>query len=104
MSVGVATALFQLVALAVPPIAVLIQMLRRSENLPWRYRKWSFGMALASVLSFIGTGGLVAAYLVLQTDPPRLLTVGLVLAVVGLVPFSLFLGILYKEHRATYGP
>ena len=104
MSVSVATALFQLVALAVPPIAVLIQMLRRSENLPWRYRKWSFAMALVSVVSFIGTGGLVAAYLVINTDPPTLLSAGLVLAIVGLIPFSLFTGILYKEHRLAFGP
>ncbi len=104
MSIDVATSLFQLVALAVPPIAVLIQMLRRSENLTWRYRKWSFGMALTSVLSFIGTGALVAAYVVVQVSPPALLTAGLVLAIAGLIPFFLFTLILYKEHKAEFGP
>lgn len=104
MSVDVATALFQMVALAVPPIAVLIQMLRKSENLPWKYRKWSFGLAITSVVSFIATGGLVAAYLVIHTGPPALLSAGLVLAILGLVPFSLFTGILYKEHKTEHGP
>lgn len=104
MSVDVATALFQMVALAVPPIAVLIQMLRKSENLPWVYRKWSFGLAITSVVSFIATGALVAAYLVIHTGPPVLLSAGLVLAILGLVPFSLFTGILYKEHKSEHGP
>lgn len=104
MSVDVATSLFQLVALSVPPIAVLIQMLRKSSNLPWRYRKWSFGMALLSVVSFIGTGAVVAVYLAASQGLPALLVGGLGLAVVGLVPFALFTIILYEEHKAEFGP
>lgn len=104
MSVDVATSLFQLVALSVPPIAVLIQMLRKSSNLPWQYRKWSFGMALLSVVSFIATGAVVAVHLVIYVELRPLLAAGMFLAVIGLIPFALFTIILYREHKAEFGP
>lgn len=103
MSQEIALAMLQLVALTIPPIAVLIQLLRKSENLPWRMRKWSFGMAIVSVVCFIATGAVVALYLLGQAVPP-ILSVGLVLILVGLVPFALFTGVLYQEHRAEFGP
>ncbi|WP_424019248.1 hypothetical protein ACOZ4N_07180 [Halorientalis pallida] len=104
MSQDVALALLQLVALAIPPIAVLIQQLRRSENLPWEWRKWSFALAIVSVVAFIATGGAVVLYFLSSTALPALLTLGLALSVVGLVPFALFTGILYREHKAAFGP
>lgn len=104
MSQDVALGLLQLVALAIPPIAVLIQQLRKSENLPWRMRKWSFGMAILSVVSFIATGAVVVLYLSRSMALPILLDVGLVATVVGLVPFALYTGILYREHKAEFGP
>lgn len=104
MSQAVALGILQLVALAIPPIAVLIQMLRRSENLAWRWRKVSFGLALASALSFIGTGGTVVVYLLSTAGLPPILQLGLALTVVGLVPFAAFVGVLYREHRSAFGP
>ncbi len=104
MSVDVALALLQLVALTIPPIAVLIQLLRKSENLPWKMRKWSFAMAIVSVVSFIGTGAVVVTYFFLTMDLPTLLDAGLLLTVVGLVPFALYTLILYREHKAEFGP
>jgi uncharacterized membrane protein len=104
MANDIALKLLQLVALTIPPIAVLIQMLRRSENLEWRMRKWSFGLAITSVVAFIGTGITVLVYLLRSANIPALLGVGIALAVVGLVPFALFTGILYQEHKAQFGP
>lgn len=104
MSVDVALAVLQLVALTIPPIAVLVQMLRRSENLPWRWRKLSFGLAIASVISFIGTGTAAVAYLLDAVAPDPPLGVALALTIVGLVPFALFVGVLYREHREAFGP
>lgn len=104
MSDDVALALLQLVALTIPPIAVLIQMLRNSGNLPWRLRKWSFGLVIVSVLAFIATGISVLAYFLTHVAVPGLLVAGLGLTIVGLLPFALFTGVLYKEHRAEYGP
>lgn len=104
MSKDVALNLLQLVALTIPPIAVLIQMLRRSKNLEWRMRKWSFGLAITSVVAFIGAGISVVAYFLVSVNVPVLLGTGLALAVVGLIPFALFTGILYQEHKAEFGP
>lgn len=104
MSVDVALGILQLVALAIPPIAVLIQMLRKSENLAWRWRQLSFGLALASALSFIGTGVTVVVYLLSAAGLPGVLQLGLGLTVLGLVPFAVFIGVLYREHRAAVGP
>ncbi|MFC7141993.1 hypothetical protein ACFQMA_19425 [Halosimplex aquaticum] len=104
MSLDVALALLQLVALTIPPIAVLIQMLRKSENLPWRLRKLSFGLVIVSVVSFIATGVSVLTYFLVHVSVPGLLVVGLLLTVVGLIPFALFTGVLYKEHKAAHGP
>lgn len=104
MGNDIALNLLQLVALTIPPIAVLIQMLRRSENLEWRMRKWSFGLAIVSIVSFIGTGITVLLYFFQYSNVPPVLGGGIVLAVVGLLPFALFTGILYQEHKAEFGP
>jgi hypothetical protein len=101
---SVALAVLQLLALATPPIAVLIKMLRNSDDLPWRYRKWSFGMAILSIVSFISAGIVTLAFLTLHYSVDPLLQVALGLAVSGLIPFALFAGVLYKEHRMTFGP
>ena len=105
MSIGtnVALALLQLVALAIPPIAVLLQMLRKSENLKWQTRKFSFGLAIASIVSFIGAGIAALAYLVSYVQVPRLLVLGAGLAIIGLAPFAIFTGVLYREHKRTFG-
>lgn len=104
MSVGqdVALALLQLVALAIPPIAVLLQMLRKSENLAWRTRKFSFGLAVSSILSFIGAGAAALVYLAVQVQVTPLLVTGAGLAVVGLIPFAIFTGVLYREHKQEF--
>lgn len=100
----IAITLLQLIALSIPPIAVLIQMLRKSENLPWRTRKFSFGLAIVSVLSFIGSGIVTIGFFLSRFNLPVFLQTGLILAVVGLIPFALFTGVLYREHKATFGP
>ncbi len=104
MSKAVALAILQLLALAIPPIAVLIKMLRQSENLSWRYRKWSFGLALSSITLFLASGIAVLAYLSMSFSLSPLLKIALVFTVLGLVPFALFTGVLYKEHKLTFGP
>lgn len=104
LSQDVALALLQLVALAVPPVAVLLQMLRKTENLEWRTRKFSFGLAIASIVSFIGAGISALLYLVSQFQVAIPLIVGMGLAVLGLIPFAAFTAVLYREHRLTFGP
>ena len=104
MTKAVALAVLQLLALAIPPIAVLIKMLRRSENLPWQYRKWSFGLALTSIVLFLTSGGAVLIYLSANFSLSPLLRVALLFTLLGLVPFALFTGVLYKEHKLTFGP
>ncbi|WP_227378347.1 hypothetical protein [Haladaptatus halobius] len=104
MNTNIALAVLQLLALAIPPIAVLIKMLRQSENLPWRYRQVSFALALSSIVLFLASGGAVLVYLLLNVRLSPLLMLALAFTVLGLVPFALFTGILYKEHKMTFGP
>ncbi|RBI60824.1 hypothetical protein [halophilic archaeon] len=101
---SVALAVLQLLALAIPPIAVLIKMLRNSDDLPWSHRKWSFGMAILSIVLFISAGIAVLVYLSTEYALNPLLQLALAFTVLGLVPFALFAGVLYKEHRMTFGP
>ncbi|WP_227380679.1 hypothetical protein [Haladaptatus halobius] len=91
------------IALGIPPIAVLIKMLRRSKNLAWRYQQASLVLALSSIALFLTMGGAVFAYLLLNVRLSPLLMVALAFTVLGLVPFALFTGILYKEHKMTFG-
>jgi hypothetical protein len=102
LETDIALGLLQLVALSIPPIAVLIKMLRKADDLTWRLRKLSFGLAIASVLSFIGTGAAVVTFLLSRAALPGSLVLAMVLAVVGLVPFALFTGVLYVEHRRSF--
>ncbi|WP_238398099.1 hypothetical protein [Halorussus salinus] len=100
----IALAVLQLVALAIPPVAVLIKMLRRSENLGWQYRRLSFGLAISSVVFFICSGIAVLGYFYTHFAVPTLVNVALAATVAGLVPFAVFTGILYKEHKEEFGP
>jgi small-conductance mechanosensitive channel len=102
MEADLAMGLLQLVALSIPPIAVLIQMLRRSEDLEWRLRKLSFGLAISSVVAFIATGAVVVGYFLTAGPVSAWLVAGMILILVGLVPFALFTGILYIEHKRTF--
>ncbi|MFC4553201.1 MULTISPECIES: hypothetical protein [Halorussus] len=100
----IALAVLQLIALAIPPVAVLIKMLRRSENLAWRFRRLSFGLAILSMVFFIFSGGAVLAYFYTAYQVAPLVQVALATTVAGLIPFALFTGVLYKEHKAQFGP
>lgn len=100
----IALAVLQLVALAIPPVAVLIKMLRRSENLAWQFRKASFGLAISSVVFFILSGMAVLGYFSTNYALDPLIKVALGTTVAGLIPFALFTGVLYREHRQEFGP
>ncbi|MFD1512787.1 hypothetical protein [Halomarina rubra] len=102
LETDIALGLLQLVALSIPPIAVLIKMLRAADDLTWRLRKLSFGLAITSVISFIGTGAAVVVFLLGQAALPASLVAAMSLAVVGLVPFALFTGVLYVEHKRSF--
>lgn len=99
---SLAITLLQLIALAIPPIAVLIQMLRESENLEWQTRKFSFGLAIMSIGAFLSAGAVTILYFVRQFELGILLQSGLILTIVGLLPFVLFTGVLYREHKARF--
>lgn len=103
MKEQVALKLLQMVSLTIPPVAVLIQMLRQSENLPWRTRQFSFVLALTSVLAFVGAGAAILWGFLRNFPLTAPVKLSMALVVVGLVPFVLFIGVLYIEHRATFG-
>lgn len=103
MKEQIALKLLQMISLTIPPVAVLIQMLRQSENLPWRTRQFSFGLALTSVLAFVGAGAAILWGFLQNVSLTAPVTYSMALVVVGLVPFALFIGVLYVEHRANFG-
>ncbi|MFC4990395.1 MULTISPECIES: hypothetical protein [Saliphagus] len=100
----VAMMLLQLVALTIPSVVVLIQMLRRSENLPWRLRKVSFALVLSSIVLLLGGAIALLAYFALALSLPLTMYVALGLVFAGLCPFTAFMAVLYREHRAEFGP
>ncbi|WP_267643841.1 hypothetical protein [Haloarchaeobius amylolyticus] len=99
----IALTLLQLVSLAVPPVAVLLKMLRQSENIDWTLRRLSFGLALASVLFFIlaATGSVLSLLAAFSLSPT--LRLALWAAVLGLLPFVVFVFVLYREHQLAFG-
>lgn len=99
----IALAVLQLIALAIPPVAVLLKMLRRSDNLKWRFRRASFALAISSMLLFITSGAAVLAFFYANYAVGLLIRLALAATVAGLVPFALFTGVLYKEHKQEFG-
>lgn len=101
-SQDIALALLQLIALAIPPVAVLIKMLRRSDNISWELRRFSFGLALGSLLFFLSSEAFVLLYFMRSYELPITIQAALVLILAGLVPFAAFTGVLYKEHKMNF--
>lgn len=93
----IAAALLQLVALAILSTTLLVQTLRTKRR-SWRYRRFSFGVAVMSIGSFVCAGIVTAVFFLSQFDLAVLLRAGLLLTVVGLASFLLFIGALYDEH------
>ncbi|WP_246999098.1 hypothetical protein [Halosolutus gelatinilyticus] len=100
----VALMLLQLIALTIPPTVVLIEQLRRSENLEWQLRKVSFALVLSSVLLLIAAAIGVLAYFVTAVGLSTAIYAALLLVVLGLVPLGAFVVVLYREHRLEHGP
>ncbi|SEW02013.1 hypothetical protein [Natrinema salifodinae] len=103
-STDVALMLLQLIALTIPPAVVLVEQLRRSENLEWRLRKLSFGLVIASVALLLAAAVAVLGYFVASVALPTAVSAGLLLVIAGLGPLGAFLAILYREHRLEHGP
>ena len=100
----VALMLLQLIALTIPPTVVLVEQLRRSENLEWQFRKLSFGLVLSSVALLFAAAAAVLTYFVVGLGLPTIVSGALVLVVLGLVPLGGFVAVLYREHRLEFGP
>jgi hypothetical protein len=97
---AVAATLLQLVALAVPPVAVLLQLLRNSEHLGDPWRVFCFGLALSSVCFYLASGLAVLRYLHVALGEPLLLRGATGLLLLGLVPFAVFVIVLFREDVA----
>lgn len=102
-STDVALMLLQLIALTIPPAVVLIDQLRRTQNLEWTVRKLSFGLVFSSVTLLLGGAVAVLLYF-LTVSLPIALIAGLLLVLLGLLPLGAFILVLYREHRKEHGP
>ncbi|ELZ07398.1 MULTISPECIES: hypothetical protein [Natrialba] len=102
-STDVALMLLQLIALTIPPAVVLIDQLRRTQNLEWTVRKLSFGLVFSSVTLLLGGAVAVLLYF-LTVSLPITLIAGLLLVLLGLLPLGAFVLVLYREHRKEHGP
>ncbi|NUB91567.1 hypothetical protein HTZ84_10300 [Haloterrigena sp. SYSU A558-1] len=103
-STDVALMLLQLIALTIPPAVVLIEQLRRSENLEWQFRKLSFGLVVSSIGLLIAGAVAVLLYFVATVRLPVSIYAGLLLVILGLLPLGAFVAVLYREHRIEHGP
>lgn len=103
-STDVALMLLQLIALTIPPAVVLIDQLKRSENLEWQVRKLSFGLISSSIALLIVAAIAVLIYFVTALQLPSSIFGALLLVIIGLIPFAAFVGVLYREHRKEHGP
>lgn len=103
MGTDVALFLLQLLALSIPPVTILIKLLRRSENLPWPTRQAAFFSAIASITLFLTASALVLGYLFTSINLPFLLQVAFGVTVVGMAPFLFVTVALYRDHKANFG-
>lgn len=103
-STDVALMLLQLIALTIPPAVVLIEQLKRSENLEWRVRKLSFGLVSSSIVLLIAAAIAVLIYFLTALQLSGSVFAGLLLVILGLIPLAAFVGVLYREHREEHGP
>ncbi|MFC5366046.1 hypothetical protein [Salinirubrum litoreum] len=100
MDTAVAATLLQLIALAIPPVAVLLQMLRNSEHLGDPWRVFCFGLALSSVCFYLASGLAVLRFLSTALGAPLLLRGASGLLLLGLAPFAVFVVVLFREDIA----
>ncbi|MFB6221548.1 MAG: hypothetical protein ABEH90_08925 [Halolamina sp.] len=103
MGKEIALFLLQLLALSIPPVTILIKLLRRSENLPWITRKAAFFSSIASITLFLTASALVLGYLFNSITLPLLLQVAFGVTIVGMVPFLFVTVALYRDHKANFG-
>lgn len=104
MSESLALFMLQLLALAIPPVTILIKMLRRSENISWQLRRLSFLSATSSIALFLLAIGAILVYLLGSQSLPMTLQFALGATVVGLVPFLVVTHTVYQDHKANFGP
>ncbi|WP_435097152.1 hypothetical protein [Halarchaeum sp. P4] len=98
----VALSIIQLVSLTVPPIAVLIKMLRNSENIEWRTRQFAFGLAVSALLFFILGEAFTLAWLLGNAGIPQLLSYGLICVLIAVTAFPPFMYVLYREQKLRF--
>ncbi|WP_277554126.1 hypothetical protein [Halobaculum limi] len=104
MSTDVALTMLQLQALAIPPVTILLKMLRRSDNLPWAARKAGFLSAIASIGLFLAGAAGAITFLVSTTSFPPVLQLTFGVTVLALLPFLFVAAVLYRDHQANFGP
>lgn len=104
VSTDVALMLVQLIAITIPSTVVLIDQLRRSDNLKWRFRKLSFGLVASCIALLIAAAIAVLSYFIAQLQLPNTVSAGLLLVIIGLLPLGAFVAVLYREHRKEFGP
>ncbi|WP_408959289.1 hypothetical protein [Natrinema sp. 74] len=103
-STDVALMLVQLIAITIPSTVVLINLLRRSDNLKWTYRKLSFGLVASCITLLLAAAIGVLSYFFTHLQLPTTIDAGLVLVIFGLLPLAVFVAVLYREHRKEFGP
>lgn len=102
MSQQIALALLQMISLAIPPVAVLVKMLRKAENISWRTRQFSFILAAGSIVMFLAGEAAVLMYFRRNVQLDPLIQLSMVFILLALIPFALFMGVLYREQQLNF--
>lgn len=102
MSNAIPLALLQMISLAIPPVAVLVKMLRKAENISWRTRQFSFALAGGSIVMFLCGEASVLVYFYNNVDLDPIIQIAMVFILLALVPFALFMFVLYREQKLNF--
>lgn len=102
MANALALTLLQLITLGIPPVAIIGRHLWFAENLSWRMRQFGFVLATSSITFFLIAEGIVLYYVIRSLEVPTELRYGSIIIILGLVPFAVFLSVVYREAERKF--
>ncbi|GGL61673.1 hypothetical protein [Halocalculus aciditolerans] len=100
--ITIALKLLQMISLAIPPVAVLVKMLRKAENISWQTRQFSFALAGGSIVMFLCGEAAVLVFFYQQVELSPIIQIAMVFIMLALVPFALFMFVLYREQQLNF--
>lgn len=99
MNTSIATALLESIALVLASTVTLAWQMRESGNLPWHLRKLGLALTGGSIALFLAAEFAVVFWLFGHEDLPAYVHTGVEFGVLALVPFLIFMAVIYQETK-----